>query len=236
MAVDLKELLEARARRVAAALAKVDRLRAERAAVVASFDDRIAAAERELAEAAQDISSPVRDQIEAALEPRSRKPKKRWRQIADYISGHPTASYPELCEELYGSADAGKVITLRTMLHHMRQAGAVEGEPGAWRLLKAPEQIEWLVVEDDGEPSEEAARGAVPYGVTSGHNIRRFLLRRPMEWLKAREITERMNLPPNHIPAVRAALVRLVEAGLVQKNEHGAYRAISPASQMEGKP
>jgi len=79
------------------------------------------------------------------------KPKLRWKEAALYIQAHPYVKYPELCGEMYGAVNERKLKNLRGLLYQMREAGAVTGEPGKWKLLKSPDEIEWLDADEEGE-------------------------------------------------------------------------------------
>jgi hypothetical protein len=73
-----------------------------------------------------------------------RKAKKKWKQIALAIQQEPDAGYHEVCRMIYGNITEAHIKTLRATMYQMRIGGAVEGEPGAWKLRHTPDEIEWL--------------------------------------------------------------------------------------------
>lgn len=79
-----------------------------------------------------------------AKDGRSRKPKKKWKQVALYIHEHPSTGYPELCLHMYGEVNEQKLRNLRGLLFQLRAVDAITGEAGSWKLLKTPDEIEWI--------------------------------------------------------------------------------------------
>lgn len=82
---------------------------------------------------------------------RKGKPKRAWKKVAQAIADNPDFGYHDLGPILYEDFDESKLQNLRSLLYHMRKAKVIEGEPGSWKLLKTPEEIEWTKAEEDAE-------------------------------------------------------------------------------------
>lgn len=86
-----------------------------------------------------------------ANSPRKGKPKRAWKRVAQVIAENPDFGYQDLGGVLYDNFDELKLQNLRSLLYHMRKAKVIEGEPGSWKLLKTPDEIEWTRTEEDAE-------------------------------------------------------------------------------------
>lgn len=79
-------------------------------------------------------------------------------------------------------------------------------------------------------------RGAIRSdGPTARRHVLAFMMKRPGEWLKARQVAVGMGLDPLISQAVRASLERLIASGSVEKNDDGEYRLVPSAAYKEAE-
>lgn len=134
---DISELVRSRNQRRQEALAKFER---EYDTIVQEARDRLSVVLDKVATSRANVKPDGR-----------KKAKKKWREIALAIEEDPDAGYHELSKAIYGSVTTAHLKTLRATVYKMRQAHAIDGEPGAWKLLKKPDEIAYMEVDEASE-------------------------------------------------------------------------------------
>ncbi|SRR6266540_1346315 len=94
------------------------------------------------------------DDLTAAISRRKRR-SPRQDAIRSLIAKKPNADYRDIVEVLYGAYSKTRVLNARSLVSHMKAAGQIFGEPGAWRLVQPDGSPNKLLHEESEEDDIE---------------------------------------------------------------------------------